>query len=120
MQQETHLTAAVRRHLPRMLAEHVRVAQATPPRLVVAVPTGAVATAVRQRSRDVLAGLHREGLHFTQIDLRVQVGGNARSGEKPVPNQRTSPNSAPLRELVRQLPAGPLRDAVARLARRGK
>lgn len=120
MQRETHLTDTVRRALPRALAERVRVAEAAPPLIVLAVPAGAVATAVRLRSHDVLTALRREGSNFTQIEVRVQVGGNVRSEEKPVYNQRISPTAAPLRELARQLPPGPLRDAVAKLARRGR
>ncbi len=120
MQRENRLTTAVRRLLPRALADRVRVAEAVPPLLVLAVPTGAVATALRQRSPDVLAGLRREGLHFTQIDVRVQVRADPRSGVKLESNQVATIVAAPLRELAGRLPPGPLREAVARLARRGR
>lgn len=120
MQNEARLTALVREALPRALAERVRVAEAAPPHLVLAVPAGAVATAVRLRSHDILAGLRRGGSNFTQIEVRVQVGGNAHQEQKTPSNQRVSPNAAPLRELARQLPPGPLREAVAKLARRGR
>ena len=49
------MTAAVRREVPRALAERVRVVQAEPPLLVLAVPSGAVAAALRQRP-DALPG----------------------------------------------------------------
>lgn len=120
MQRENRLTAAVRRMLPRALADRVRVAEAVPPLLVLAVPAGAVATAVRQRSPDVLAGLRREGLHFTQIEVRVQVRVEPRFEAKLASNQRTAIVAAPLRDLAGRLPPGPLREAVARLARRGR
>jgi hypothetical protein len=119
MQRENRLTAVVRRMLPRALADRIRVTEADPPLLVLAVPGGAMAAAVRQRSPDVLAGLRREGLHFTHIELRVQVGAHARAPEKPVEIQVNRINSAPLRALASDLPAGPLRDALLRLARRG-
>ena len=120
MQRENRLTTAVRRMLPRALAERVRVAEAVPPMLLVAVPAGAVAAAVRQRSPDILAGLRREGLHFTQMEVRVQVRADPLSPKKTVVNQSHAINSRPLRELALRLPPGPLRDSVARLARRGR
>lgn len=120
MQRENQLTTAVRRLLPRALADRVRVAEAVPPLLVLAVPAGAVATAVRLRSPDVLAGLRREGVHFTQIDVRVQVRADPRVEIKTTSNQGTTIVAAPLRELAERLPAGALREAVARLARRGR
>lgn len=119
MQRENRLTTAVRRLLPRALAERVRVLEAVPPLLLVAVPAGAVATAVRQRSPDLLAGLRREGMHFTQMEVRVQVRGMAAPEDKTVHNQLSRITAAPLRDLAERLPPGPLRDCVARLARRG-
>ena len=120
MQRELRLTTAVRRLLPRALADRVRVAEAEPPLLIVAVPAGAVAAAVRQRSPDLLAGLRREGLHFTQIEVRVQVRTTPPPTQKVLANQSNAMNASPLRDLAAGLPAGPLRAAVERLARRGR
>jgi len=120
MQRENRLTAAVRRMLPRALADRVRVADAAPPLLQLAVPSGAVAAAVRQRSPDLLAGLRREGLHFTQLEVRVQVRTEPPPPEKLSSNQYSTIEAAPLRRLAEQLPPGGLREAVARLARRGR
>ena len=118
MQRETRLTTAVRRLLPRALADRVRVADAATDRLILAVPAGAIAAVIRQRLPDLLAGLRREGLNFTQIEVRVQVKTYPGPEPKKATNQAPRPNSAPLRALADDLPAGPLRDAVARLARR--
>ncbi len=120
MQRENQLTAAVRRLLPRALADRVRVAEAAPPLLLLAVPSGAVATAVRQRSPDLLAGLRREGVHFTQLEVRVQVRAEPPVPEKLASNQYSTIVAAPLRALAERLPPGGLREAVARLARRGR
>ena len=120
MQRENRLTTAVRRLLPRALADRVRVAEAVPPLLVLAVPTGAVATALRQRSPDVLAGLRREGVHFSQLEVRVQVVTTRAPEIKSLSNQHTEVVAAPLRELAQRLAPGPLRDSVERLARRGR
>jgi hypothetical protein len=119
MQRESRLTTAVRRMLPRALADRVRVALAEPPTLRLSVPAGAVAAVVRQRSPDLLAGLRREGLHFTQIEVRVQVSADPGFPSKPQKNQSTRISSGPLKALAAELPAGALRDAVLRLARRG-
>jgi len=118
MQRESRLTTAVRRYLPRALAERVRVAEAVTPTLTLAVPAGAVAAVVRQRLPDVLAGLRREGLDFTEIVVRVQVTGYSAVLAKKPKNQAARPNTAALRGLAETLPEGPLRDAVARLVRK--
>jgi hypothetical protein len=118
MQRESRLTATVRRLVPRALADRVRVAQAEPPVLILAVPAGAVAAALRQRSPDILAGLRREGVNFTELRVLVQLGAAAQMPPKIAPRQRVRINSAPLRALAEELPSGPLRAAVERLARR--
>ena len=119
MERETRLTTAVRRLLPRALADRVRVAEAATPTLTLAVPAGAVAAVVRQRSPDLLAGLRREGWDFTEFIVRVQVGTAVPPKTKAKMNQLHKVNPVPLRQLASELPAGPLRHAVQRLARRG-
>ena len=118
MQRESRLTTAVRRYVPRALAERVRVAEAAPPKLTLAVPAGSVAAVIRQRLPDILAGLRREGIDFTEIAVRVQVAGGQPIPTKSLKNQPPKLDSRALRALAEALPAGPLRDAVARLARR--
>jgi hypothetical protein len=118
MQRESRLTTAVRRYVPRALAERVRVAEVAPPKLVLAVPAGAVAAVIRQRLPDILAGLRREGIDFTEIAVRVQVAGSPAIPTKALRNQPAKLDSRALRMLAEGLPAGPLRDAVARLARK--
>ena len=105
--------------LPRALADRVRVAEAGTQTLKLAVPAGAVAAVVRQRSPDLLAGLRREGLHFTQIEVRVQVATDPVVVRKAPSNHGNRVDSAALRELAGKLPPGSLREAVLRLARRG-
>ncbi|MFO1302881.1 MAG: DciA family protein [Burkholderiales bacterium] len=119
MERESRVTAAVRRLLPRALADRVRVADAGTATLVLSVPAGAVAAVVRQRSPDLLAGLRREGWNFTEFRVAVQVGTGVPVMEKIVSKQPHKIDGTPLRALARELPAGPLRDAVERLARRG-
>lgn len=118
MRRESRLTAAVRREVPRALAERVRVVQAEPPLLVLAVPSGAVAAVLRQRSPEILAGLRREGVHFTDLRVHVQLGQGFAAKPKVDIGQRVRINAAPLRALAQDLPDGPLRSAIERLARR--
>mgnify|MGYP001040433121 CR=1 FL=1 len=118
-EQEARLTTAVRRQLPRALADRVRVAEAVPGVLTLAAAAGAVAAVVRQRSPDLLAGLRREGFDFTELRVRVQVRAAAAPPDKSQANQSSKVVSAPLRRLAGGLPDGPLKDAVERLARRG-
>ncbi len=118
MRQEALLTTTVRRLLPRALAERVRVAEAASPVLHLAVAAGAVAAVVRQRTPDILAGLRREGCDFTELRVRVQVWTEPVIGHKTVVKHHIKVDSAPLRQLARDLPEGPLKRAVERLVRR--
>ena len=118
MQRELRLTAAVRRLLPRALADRVRVLEAAPPAITLTVAAGAIAAVIRQRSPDLLAGLRRDGWDFTELQVRVQVQSDGGKPEKHEGNQRLKPNSAPLAALAQTLPKGPLRDAIEKLVRR--
>ena len=118
MQQESRLTTAVRRMLPRALADRVRVAEATAPALNLAVAAGAVAEVVRQRTPDILAGLRREGWDFTELRVRVQVRAEPALPAKMAQIQRGKVELASFRQLAATLPEGPLRAAIERLARR--
>lgn len=118
MRREAQLTTAVRRLLPRALADRVRVAEVAPPVLHLGVAAGAVAAVVRQRTPDILAGLRREGCDFTELRVRVQVRVDPAPTPKTFSKQNIRVDSAPLRRLARDLPDGPLKEAVERLVRR--
>jgi hypothetical protein len=115
---EADLTAAVRRHLPRALAERVRVSEIANETLTLATSTGAVAAVVRQRLPIILGGLAREGCNFTEIRVRVQVRVDPPESVKSLKIQRERIDPAPLRRLADSLADGPLKAAVQRLARR--
>jgi len=118
MRTESLLTAAVRRHLPRALADRVHVADTANCTLTLAVSAGAIAAVVRQRSPGILAEIAREGGHFTEIRVRVQVKADPLPQKKHLENQRNKVDVAPLLRLAADLPAGPLKAAVQRLARK--
>ena len=119
LQRENLLTAIVRRHLPRALADRVRVAEIDSGTLTLAVAAGAVAAVIRQRTPDLLRGLRREGWGFTELRLRVQVAGSGSELHQASSVQRPKFDSAPLHRLARSLSDGPLKRAVLNLARRG-
>jgi hypothetical protein len=115
---EAELPAAVRRHLPRPIADRVRVAEIANNTLTLATSTGTVAAVVRQRLPMILGELAREGCNFTEIRVRVQVRVDPPGPEKPLKIQRESVDAAPLRRLADSLADGPLKTALQRLARR--
>ncbi|HQR10795.1 MAG TPA: DciA family protein [Casimicrobiaceae bacterium] len=115
---EAKLTTAVRRLLPRALAERVHVADATDGSLTLAAGSGTIAAVVRQRLPEILGELKREGCNFTEIRVRVQVRADAPKPGKPLKIQRERVDPAPLRRLADKLPDGALKEAVQRLARR--
>jgi hypothetical protein len=119
---EATLTAIVRRHLPRPLAERIRVAEdrgpELNPELTLIADAGAIAAVARQRAPDLLAELKREGCEFTSIRVRVQVAAPPRKAEKQPPKQIDRSALRPLTRLAQELPAGPLKTALARFLRR--
>jgi len=117
-QAEALLTAAVRRRLPRALADRVHVAEAAHATLTLAASSGTVAAVIRQRVPDILGELQREGCNFTEIKVRVQVRVDLPVADKSLKIQRKATNSAPLTRLAEALPEGPLKVAVQRLARK--
>lgn len=115
---EDAVVSLVRRHLPRSLAERVRVADAEGQELQLAVEAGAIAAIVRQRSPDLVAALQRDGWQFTGIRVRVQVRTVQVIRHKIDMNQPDKESLRPLAGFARGLPAGPLKTALARFLRR--
>ena len=108
----------LRRHLPRPLAERIRVADAEGPELHLAAEAGAVAAVTRQRAPDLLAALQREGFQFTGIRVRVQVRIEPARPVKTVSIQKDRSIFQSLAGLARDLPDGPLKVALAKFLRR--
>jgi hypothetical protein len=117
---EVALTGILRRHLPRPLADRVRVVDAQGTELVVAADAGAIAAVIRQRGPDLVAALTREGFEFSGIRLRVQVGTSSEQGTKRPTKPLDSDSLRPLTRLARELPVGELKTALARLLRRAR
>ena len=115
---EAALTAIVRRHLPRPLAERIRVAEDRGPELNLIADAGAIAAVARQRAPDLLAELQREGCEFTSIRVRVQVATPSRKVGKKVLKHIDRSAFRSLATLAQELPAGPLKAALARFLRR--
>ena len=115
---EEVITALVRRHVPRALADRVRVADAEGVELQLAVDAGAIAAIIRQRTPDLVAALQRDGWQFTGIRVRVQVRIAPEIPHKIDMNQPDIESLRPLAGLARKLPEGPLKTALARFLRR--
>lgn len=115
---EEALTGIVRCHLPRPLAERIHVADARGGELLLVADAGAVAAVVRQRTPDLLSALQRKGWEFTGIRVRVQVRVDAPRRKKVLANPIDRSALQPLAGLARDLPAGPLKAAIARFLRR--
>ncbi len=86
--------------------------------LQLAVDAGAIAAIVRQRTPDLIAILRRDGWQFTGIRVRVQVRIAPQIQRKVDVNQPDKESLRPLAGLARKLPAGPLKNALARFLRR--
>ena len=115
---EAALSALIRRHLPRQLAERVRVVDGDGEQLELATDAGAVAAIVRQRTPDLVAALRDESWQFTGIRVRVQVRAGVNPQRKTKTNQPDSETLRPLAEFARGLAPGPLKTALDRLLRR--
>jgi hypothetical protein len=115
---EDALTVVIRRHLPRPLANRVRVGAGEGPELELACDAGAIAAIIRQRTPDLLVILRDAGWQFTGIRVRTQVRATPAALVKPPINQPDKEALRPLAGLARDLPPGPLKTALARLLRR--
>jgi hypothetical protein len=120
LKQEAALTTAIRRQLPRPLAERVRVAGAQEPVLELVVGAGAVAAVVRQRAPSMTLALQREGWNFTEIRVRVQVTNIAQDREKIISRQLDAKAAATLGDFEAGLSDGPLKISLARWTRRAR
>lgn len=116
---EEAVLRAVRRLLPRPVAERVRVVDSLGTTLVLATSAGAIASVVRQRVPDLLVGLRRDGWEFNGIAVRVQPESMPLSSRKNEPRQWDSSTRRPLVALEANLSPGPLKAALGRLLRRG-
>jgi hypothetical protein len=114
------LAQLIRRHLPRPLADRVRVAVAGEGELELAVDTGAIAAVLRQRSPDLLATLRGERPEFTGIRVRVQVRPDSGTQQKIKRNQLDKESVRPLAGLAADLPPGPLKAALLKLVRQAR
>ncbi|HZQ61907.1 MAG TPA: DciA family protein [Casimicrobiaceae bacterium] len=115
---EQALVGALRRHLPRQLGDRVRAAELESGEIELITPAGAVAAAVRQRTPDLVVALQREGWTCRGIRVRVQVTTATEAPTKIAPRPIDRAALAPLAKLNADLPAGPLKTALARLLRR--
>lgn len=112
-QREAALTRAIRAHLPRLIADQVRVTDSKDGQLELTVPSGALATAVRQRIPELLVSLSHD---FNGIRVRVQPLTAQKSSQMPT-SRRPPPTSPSLQALARDLPDGKLKTALSRLMR---
>jgi hypothetical protein len=115
---EERLLRAVRRLLPRPLAERVFAREAGPGLLELSTSAGAIAAVVRQKGPQLLADLAREGWEFTGIRVRVQPRAAVPGPTKRVPLQWDTRAKPPLAALCASLPDGPLKVALGRMLRR--
>jgi hypothetical protein len=114
---EDALLRAVRRALPRPVAERIHLAEDQSGRLELATSAGAIASVVRQHGPTILAALRREGWQFSGIGVRVQPRSMPLSLHKNVPRQWDSENRQPMDALCATLSPGPLRTALRRFLR---
>jgi hypothetical protein len=117
---EAALTRALRKHLPRPLAERIRVSDARGGILEISAGAGAIAATLRQRAPDLRSALARDGFDFNEIRVRVQVAGIAPQTEKAQTRQWDSRSAAPLFTLSDTLAEGPLKNALTRWSRRAR
>jgi hypothetical protein len=118
--EELALTRLLRRHLPRPIADRVRVTDARGGVLELAANAGAIAATLRQRAADLRAALARDGVDVTEIRVRVQVVAITAPPDKRQLHQWDSRHATPLFELADRLTDGPLKAALARWSRRAR
>ncbi len=119
-EREAALTRLLRRHLPRPLAERIRVADARTGILEVAAGAGAIAAALRQRAPELREQLARDGYVFAEIRIRVQVTGATGGMPRGPTRSWNSAEAAALFALAERVSEGPLKAALVRWSRRAR
>jgi hypothetical protein len=119
-QREATLTRLLRKHLPRPIAERVRVADTRDGVLELAASAGAIAATLRQRSAVLRTALAQDGCDFAEIRVRVQVAGIVGADVKRPGRQWDSSSARPLFDLADRLSDGPLKTALAQWARKAR
>jgi hypothetical protein len=114
-EREQALLRAIRRALPRPVAERVLVASGESTTLELSTTAGAIASVVRQHAPDILAALERDGWQFSGIRIRVQPQSMPLSLPKSVPRQWDMASRRPLVALHGEIADGPLKRALGRL-----
>lgn len=117
---EAELTREMRRHLPRALGERLRVSGIEDGALVVTVPTGTIAAALRLRGPSLVRALQDAG--GTISGLRIRVHPDSPPAPAPAAAARSlDPQAAaPLFDLAARLADGPLKRSLARWSRRAR
>src|SRR4051794_8921713 len=110
--QEVALTQLLSKHLPRPIAERVRVTDCRDGVLELAANAGAIAATLRQRAPELRLALARDGVDFHEIRVRVQVAAIVGARDKRAPHQWDSRHATPLFELAERLLDGPLKAAL--------
>jgi hypothetical protein len=118
--EEAALTKLVRRHLPRALAERVRVAGVHDGVVELTASGGAIAAAQRQRTTALPDLLRREGVAVTSVRIRVAITTGPPAAERAPGRTLDVAAAAPLFDLAARLPNGPLRDVLSRWSRRAR
>lgn len=106
-----------RRLVPHALAAACRVQSAQTSELTVSADHGAAAAKLKLLAPELLNKLRDRGWHFTAIRVKVQVRTQVGEQQKRTPKQMDSLGRCHLAGLAATLPEGPLRTAVARLAK---
>ena len=117
---EVALTLSLRKHLPRPIAERVRVSDARNDVLEISAGAGAIAAALRQRIPELRSALARDGWVFAEVRVRVQVAGIVEPSRKAEARQWDTNAAAPLFELSERISDGPLKAALRRWSRRAR
>jgi hypothetical protein len=117
-EREERVLRAVRRVLPRPVAERVFVADGDGSVLQLSTAAGAIAAVVRQKTPEILVILGREGWQFSGLRVKVQPRSELPTHPKHDVRQWDSSSRTPLAALAAGLPQGPLRAALERLLRR--
>ncbi len=85
--------------------------------LTIICPSGATATRLRYRQRNILSKLNHAGLELARLNIKVQPI-NELVPQKTVQRTLSDDNAEQLLSTAASLPEGPLREALVNLAKR--
>ena len=120
VRRDKHLLMQIQGELPQPLDQHCHAVLAKGPTLLLFTDSPAWASRLRFFARELGERLHRRGLRFGRITVRVLIFDPPQIARPAVARQLSSANAVLLHQVAESITDPQLRDALNRLSKAGR